>query len=348
MSREFKLLRVINSVAPIRICDNGGWTDTWFAGYGTVFNIAVYPYVEVQLRVYDREGDKGRITINAENYGDRYVLEDLGGPYDKHPLIEAAIDYMGVPKEVSIDMSIYCEVPGGASTGTSAAVSVAVIGALDWLTAGRKTPHEVAMSAQKIETELLKQQCGIQDQIASAYGGINYIEMYQYPYATVSPIFLPNSLWWELESRLTLIFVGQTHSSTKTHEMVIQRLENAGPTAAELKPLRLTGVRSKNALYVGDFTALGQAMIDNTEAQRDLHPGLIGPGHQAIIDLAKEHGALGWKVNGAGGDGGSITLLCGPDRIAKRRLIQEIEQANPKFKNIPIYLSRFGLRVWPS
>ena len=32
-------LRVINSVAPIRICDNGGWTDTWFAGHGKVFNI---------------------------------------------------------------------------------------------------------------------------------------------------------------------------------------------------------------------------------------------------------------------------------------------------------------------
>ena len=37
-------LRVINSVAPIRIVDNGGWTDTWFAGHGKIFNIGVYPY----------------------------------------------------------------------------------------------------------------------------------------------------------------------------------------------------------------------------------------------------------------------------------------------------------------
>jgi len=27
-----KPLRIINSVASIRICDNGGWMDTWFAG----------------------------------------------------------------------------------------------------------------------------------------------------------------------------------------------------------------------------------------------------------------------------------------------------------------------------
>ncbi len=45
-------LRVINSVAPIRICDNGGWTDTWFAGTGRIFNIAVYPYAEVQVEVF--------------------------------------------------------------------------------------------------------------------------------------------------------------------------------------------------------------------------------------------------------------------------------------------------------
>ena len=34
-------LRIINSVAPIRICDNGGWTDTWFAEYGKIFNIEI-------------------------------------------------------------------------------------------------------------------------------------------------------------------------------------------------------------------------------------------------------------------------------------------------------------------
>ncbi len=35
--------RIINSVAPIRICDNGGWTDTWFAGQGRIFNIRNIP-----------------------------------------------------------------------------------------------------------------------------------------------------------------------------------------------------------------------------------------------------------------------------------------------------------------
>ena len=87
-------------------------------------------------------------------------------------------------------------------------------------------------------------------------------------------------------------------------------------------------------------------MIENTDAQGRLHSELISRDARRIIDIAKKRGVLGWKVNGAGGEGGSLTLLCGPSSYEKRGLIREIEEANPLFQNIPIYLSRFGLRTW--
>ena len=158
---------------------------------------------------------------------------------------------------------------------------------------------------------MLGQQCGIQDQLCSAYGGINYIEMFQYPHASVSQITIPNAIWWELERRLALVYLGKSHSSSKVHEMVIRELENAGPDCPQLEDLRQTAPRSRDALYAGDFAALGQAMIENTEAQRRLHPDLVSPDAQRVIEIAQAHGALGWKVNGAGGDGGSLTLLSG-------------------------------------
>ena len=341
-------LRVINSTAPIRVCDNGGWADTWFAKYGKVFNIAVNPRVEVQLRVFSHSGDAKPIVIHAENYGLRYEIGIPNGCYDAHPLIEAAFDYMRIPDAHRVEVSIFSEVPGGCSTGTSAAVSVALIGALDSLTPGRLSASEIALAAQRVETELLKQQCGIQDQIASAHGGISYIDMYEYPYANVCPVLLPDPLWWELEARLSLVFVGQTHSSSETHQMVIRNLEDTGPEAPALKPLRLTAEKSRDALLAGDFEAFGRVMIENTEAQRNLHPDLIGPAHQRIIDIARESGAIGWKVNGAGGAGGSVTLLSGPSRQARREMLLLIESADPAFRRIPISLSGHGLRVWDS
>ncbi|HIP73417.1 MAG TPA: GHMP kinase, partial [Anaerolineae bacterium] len=241
--------RIINAVAPIRICDNGGWTDTWFAEYGRIFNIAVYPYAEVQIELFPNDGQRERITIYAENFGERYALQPDTPGWDRHPLLEAAIERMGVPQEWAVQLTIFSEAPAGASTGTSAAVTVALIGALDCLTPGRLTPHEVAAVAQSVETDMLGQQCGIQDQLCSAYGGINYIEMFAYPHAAVSQLHIPNDIWWELERRLVLIYLGKSHSSSAVHEMVIRELEDAGPENAKLNALRATAVPSRNALY---------------------------------------------------------------------------------------------------
>ncbi len=342
---EQKPLKIIHSSAPIRICDNGGWTDTWFAGHGKVFNISVYPSAEVQINVYPTPADGQQIIIYAENYAERYQVNHEQH-WNKHPLLEAAIELMEIAPERSFEAVIYSEAPGGASTGTSAAVTVALIGALDCLTPGRMTPHEVAQAAHRVETELLHQQSGIQDQLCSAFGGVNFIEMHQYPYATVSQIQVSNPIWWELERRLALVFLGKTHHSSQVHEMVIAALEQDGPDGPKLEALRRTAEQSRDALYSGDFQSLGRAMVVNTEAQRQLHPALINPDAQRIIEIAREYGAIGWKVNGAGGEGGSLTILCDERSQARRAMIEAIEQENRSYRNIPVYLSRQGLRVW--
>ena len=339
-------LRIINGVAPIRICDNGGWTDTWFAKTGKIFNIGVYPYVEVQVEVFHRHDQPQQVVVFAENYGQRFTVTQRAGGWGEHPLLEAAIERMKVPSDLALKLTIFSEAPSGASTGTSAAVGVALVGALDRLTRGHLTAHEVAYTAQAIETEMLKLQCGIQDQLCSAYGGINLIDMFDYPHASVSPIQIPNSLWWELERRLVLIYFGKSHTSSAVHEKVIRELEGLGPDCKKLQDLRATPEKSRDAVYAGNFAGLGRAMIENTEAQERLHPDLVSRDARCVIEIAKAHGALGWKVNGAGGDGGSLTILSGPLSYVKRAMIREIEAENPLFKNIPLYLSRTGLRTW--
>jgi D-glycero-alpha-D-manno-heptose-7-phosphate kinase len=341
---------IIHSKTPIRICDIGGWTDTWFAEYGRVFNIGVSPFAEVQITVRSVSEERGQIIIHAEDFGEVYTYDpsQYGSHqgWHRHPLLEAAIEYMRPPEHFSLEITIHSQVPAGASTGTSAAVTVALLGGLDALTPGRMSPHEIAMAAQKVETELLGQQCGIQDQLCSAYGGINYIEMDQYPHASVVQLDLPGPIWWDLERRLALVCLGKSHASSHVHEMVIESMEGLGPDNSYLEALRTTAPRARDGLTAGDFGALGQAMIDNHQAQRQLHPALVSPEADQVIEIARAHGAIGWKVNGAGGDGGSVTLLCGERSDVKRTLHREIEAENPDFNIIPISLSHCGLRVW--
>ena len=346
MSDSLQPSRVINSLAPIRICDNGGWTDTWFARHGVIFNIGVSPYAEVQIEVYPRSAVAERVVIRAENYGDTYALIPAATGWLRHPLLEAAIERMRVPEELAIRVTIFSEAPAGASTGTSAAVAVALVGALDCLTPGRLSAHEVAYTAHAIEVEMLHRQCGIQDQLCSAYGGINYIEMFDYPHASVSQLRIPDDTWRELQRRLLLVYLGTSHDSSQIHEKVIQELEDAGPDCQQLSDLRQTAARSRDALLAGDFTGLGRAMSDNTDAQGRLHAELVGQDASAVIEIARAHDAAGWKVNGAGGEGGSLTILAGTRSHEKRAMLRAITQQNSLYRPVPITLSRHGLALW--
>ena len=340
-------IRILNAVAPIRICDLGGWTDTWFAKRGLVLNMGVYPYVQCQMSVSPAAGHEGRLTIYAENYGDRYTINPQDVVFARHPLLEACVEIMRIPQGMDIEVTLYSAVPGGSSTGTSAAVTVALIGALDMLTPGRMTPHEVAAKAHAVETELLHQQSGIQDQLCSAYGGINLIDMHEFPYSSVSPVHVPDRTWWELESRISLVFLGHTHHSSEVHETVIRDLQAAGETGgAKMEALRRCAAAGRDALFAGDFAAFGRAMVENTDAQANLHPSLVSPLALRVIGIARRHGALGWKVNGAGGDGGSLTLLSAPSRSRQRAMLREIEELGNGVCVIDTYLSRYGLRVW--
>ena len=117
MAERHRPLAVVNSVAPIRICDNGCWTDTWFAGHGQVFNVAVYPYAEVQVFVHRAGGGPpgDRIVLHPENFGERYAVRREAPPWGPHPLLEAAIAYMKVPKDLRVEVTIHSEAPAGAA-----------------------------------------------------------------------------------------------------------------------------------------------------------------------------------------------------------------------------------------
>jgi D-glycero-alpha-D-manno-heptose-7-phosphate kinase len=340
------LPRIINAAAPIRICDIGGWTDTWVARHGKVFNIAVRPLVGVQIEVFPRGVRDAHVVINAENYGIRYAPAIDNSNWGPHPLLEAALRAIRPPDHADIEVTIRSEAPAGASTGTSAAVVVTLLGALDRLAGSCRTANEIANEAHAVETRQLGRQCGVQDQLCSAYGGVNFIEINEYPRSVVTRLDLAEETRRELERRLALIYLGRPHTSSAVHEKVIGELERLGPECAQLDALRVTAEKARDALLAGDFDALGLAMRDTTDAQAALHADLVQREAWRVIEIAAAHGAVGWKVNGAGGDGGSITVLCDGRAAAKRAMIQAIAHENAGFVPIPIAISRDGLRVW--
>lgn len=308
--------RAWTAVAPVRIADLGGWTDTWFAGGGLVCSLAVHPGVEVRLQAEEppssgRARRPGRVTIDAVDLGDRYRLDDGRG---RQPLLEACFDEVGVPPGVDVTVTIRSAVPPGAATGTSAAVAVALVAALAARAGESPAPAEVARRAWRAEAVRVGRQSGVQDQYAAAFGGANRIVIEQFPDAVrVEPIALDAATRASLEERLLLVVLGRPHVSSAVHETVIAELEAAGPVEAgrRLAPLRAAAAAGADALAARDLEAYGRALDDNTAAQVALHPSLVSAEARAILGAARAAGASGAKVNGAGGDGGSLTVLGG-------------------------------------
>ncbi|HEY5173300.1 MAG TPA: GHMP kinase [Acidimicrobiia bacterium] len=326
---------MIEASAPVRICDNGGWTDTWFGGPGRVLNIAVTPGVEVSIRA--RAGPEP-VVLDVQTFGDRYPVVPGATRVARHPLLEAAIDASPPPENLSAEVSVRSAVPAGCGAGTSAAVAVAMLGALAAARGERLSPHDVAYAAHRLEVDILGVESGIQDQLSAAFGGINYLEVEPYPEATVHSL----PAWEDLGLRLTLVFLGRAHDSSRVHRQVIENGRREG--AEVFSRLRDAAVAARDAVLARDLDALGQAMIANTGAQSSLHAELVGGDAKRVIEIAAAHGALGWKVNGAGGDGGSVTLLSATRRD-KDALEHRVAASDTRYRVLPIQVSTAGLQV---
>jgi D-glycero-alpha-D-manno-heptose-7-phosphate kinase len=299
----------------VRALDAGGWSDTWFARHGVVCHLCVGPGAEVFARLTPRGGPAGRaaepsgaeVELHVPDFDDRYSFS-VSSPPGRHPLLEAALRRWA-PVGCSLEVAVSSAVPAGSSLGTSAAVVVALITALQVLGGERAKPGALAHAAHDVETVDLARQSGVQDQIAAAFGGANLVHIAPYPQFDVCQLQLRPATRQALAERLVTVYMG-THDSSVVHNTVIDYL--AGEGARLMEPLRAAARQAADALVAGDLDAYGDAATASTEAQSALHPTLISPLARRVIAVAARHGAAGWKVNGAGGPGGTISFI-GPD-----------------------------------
>lgn len=293
--------------APVRVLDAGGWTDTWFSGGGVVCHLAVEEGVDATVKVRNPLARGVRTTeLSVPAFRSRYSfsLEECPG---RHPLLEAALRRWA-PPDCHIEVTVRSFVPAGSGLGSSASVTVALISALHALSGEVLSPLSLAKAAHDIETKDVGLQSGIQDQIAAAYGGSNLIRIEQYPEAMIRPVVVPRTTWEDLTERLVTVYLGAPRRSSDVHEAVIAHLRGRGGLKL-LDPLRAAASAAAEALVAGDLRAYGEAMIRNTDAQAALGAGIVSPLAEQVIELAGRRGVFGWKVNGAGGPGGTVSLI---------------------------------------
>ena len=302
--------------APVRVSFGGGGTDlaAYYAAYGgMVVSAAINKYVYTMISA---GGQAEGVQIISSDYQTFYRRR----PDQPHSwgsqleLPRAILDHFDVEREYNLFLA--SEVPPGTGLGSSGSVAVTLVRALSTLCDISLSRHEIAETAAYIEIEKLGMPVGKQDQYIAAFGGVNVIR-FERDGVTVEPIRASDETLRRLEERLLLFFTGSTRASSciLRHQKQASE-ERRGPVIDALHAIRELAEAMRECLEVGDLDQFGRLLDEGWQHKKRLAPNITSTAIDEYYSLAREHGALGGKVTGAGG-GGFLMLFCPPERQAE-------------------------------
>jgi len=349
MGRVSRTMRILRSKAPLRISFAGGGTDV--SPYpeekgGAVLNCTIDKFAFVTLEaVPDGAGTTAvesldyNMTLNFERPSDLVYNGDLD-------VVKAALKVLrpgaGAPRSKdSLRLFLHSDAPPGTGLGTSSTMCVALVGAFQHYLREPWTSYEVAELAYRIEREELGLKGGRQDQYAAAFGGFNFIE-FSGTKTVVNPLRIDPEVMNELAYRLLLCYTGTGHYSNDIIERQQRSyLEKRVDTVTALDATKRLAIDMKNELLRGNLDEMGRLLDEGWQHKKQFTEGISNERIDSFYTRAREAGALGGKLLGAGG-GGYILLFCDVARRAK--VAKAVQAAGGRVSDFSLEME--GLQTW--
>jgi D-glycero-alpha-D-manno-heptose-7-phosphate kinase len=294
--------------APVRLSLAGGGTDlpAYYERYGGLVvstSIDKYFYVFVNLHGGDT------IQVTSSDY--RTFFRQRGGQptfwEGDLALPRALLHQFRI--DAGLSLFLASEVPPGTGLGSSSTVSVALAKALGALCRLPLSNYQLAELASHIEIDKLGMPIGRQDQYAAAFGGFNAIS-FGPDGVSVDPVRCDPFVAQSLQSRLMLFFTGAARSASSilSKQQAATRQRDT-QVLDSLHQIRAMAEDTLELLRAGDLNGFGRLLHRSWEAKKRLAQGVTTSGIDEWYVIAREHGALGGKIAGAGG-GGFLMLYC--------------------------------------
>jgi D-glycero-alpha-D-manno-heptose-7-phosphate kinase len=289
--------------APLRIPLGGGGTDlpSYYSQYGGfVLSAAINKYVYISI---NRPQVDDLIRVK---YSKSETVEDLNEV--QHELVREAMRLTGV--ERGVEIVSMADVPAGTGMGSSGSFLVALLRALHAMRHEHVPPGQLAEEACRIEIDIVGSPVGKQDQYVAAFGGINSFEIAPSGDVAVKHLPLNNHRLDELRGNLLLFYTGIQRQAIDILED--QQRDTSRAKDAVLESLHKTkslGLEIKAALEAGDLNRVGELMDVHWQNKKRRSAKVSDPRIDRWYDLARDAGALGGKLIGAGG-GGFLLFYC--------------------------------------
>ncbi len=282
--------------SPLRISLGGGGTDlpSYYREHtGIVLAAAIDKYVYLTIH----EPFVDQIILK---YSSLEKVDSVGEV--THPIIREALRLVGL--DTRIEIASMSDIPAGTGLGSSGSFTTALLRGLHLLKRNFVHPQDLAEQACEIEIDRLGEPIGKQDQYIAAFGGITCFTFLPNDEVKVEPLRLPESTVHNLEDGLALFFSGYTRSaSSLLKDQDSRSRRNDGSMIDNLHFVKQLGQQCREALEQDDLHRFGELMHVHWEHKKKRSKGMSNSEIDRYYQLARDNGAIGGKVIGAGGGG---------------------------------------------
>ena len=318
---------MIVSMTPYRISLFGGGTDypQWYReNGGAVLSTTINKYCYITCRYLPPFFEHKHRLVYSE-------IENVVNASDiKHPSIKAVLEWLNW--EQGLEIHHDGDLPARSGLGSSSSFTVGLLNALTALEGKQLSKKDLGERAIHIEQNIIKEAVGSQDQIASAYGGFNKIEFQTNESINVQPVILNTEKKKYLESHFMLFFTGLSRFATKVAQEKIKNIQNR---KYELKRIAQTVEEALSLIYNSNSFAadLGKLMHEAWQYKRRLADNVTNKTIDEVYEAAREAGAYGGKLMGAG-NGGFMVFLVKPElQIRVRERLKHLTYVPFEFEN---------------
>ncbi len=311
--------------SPLRISLGGGGTDlpSYYRNFGGLLvSAAIDKYVYVTIMRPFIEG----IFLKYSKLEHVDKVDEV-----KHPIIREALRLMEL-KTPQIEITTLADIPAGTGLGSSGSFTTALIKALYGHRRKLIHPTELARLACEIEIEKLNEPVAKQDQYIAAFGGITCFEFHADDEVEAVPLNISMDTQYDLEDNLLLFFTGRSRSAgsilkdqeSRTEESDQEMLDN-------LHYIKKLGIRSKVSLEEGNTVEFAEIMHEHWEHKKKRSGGISNPEVDRWYELARENGAIGGKLVGAGGGGFLMFYSLDRSKLRKAMVKAGLEEVRFRF-----------------
>ena len=195
---------------------------------------------------------------------------------------------------------------------------------------------ELAQLAIHLEQHLLKEDVGIQDQIMTAYGGLNVVEFDPDSEFRVNPIPIDPLRKELFQHHLMLIYTGISRTASEVAKSQIESIPRKKEVMRDI--LDMVPEATKILAGTGDISEFGRLLHEAWLLKKSITERISTSLVDDMYERARNAGALGGKLLGAGG-GGFIVFFVEPG------LHQSVLEALEDFLLVPFELENSGSHI---